>query len=166
MTSPRRRAEFPDPDHDHADCTADALQRADQVCQARGARLTDTRRRVLEVIWDSHAPIGAYDILAKLNTGGGRNAPMAVYRALDFLIDNGLVHRLDSKNAFVGCSHPEEQHRAQFLICDACGTVAELASKAVQDVIGRAARAKGFRVDYVVIEASGRCPNCVGGAPS
>lgn len=160
MSSSRPRRDFPDAEHDHSHCAAHALGQADLICEARGVRLTEIRRRVLEVIWDSHVPIGAYDILAKLNAGGGRSAPMAVYRALDFLIENGLVHRIDSRNAFIGCSHPEEPHRAQFLICNVCSAVAELDSEALHETVRRTARTKGFRVENVVIEASGRCPNC------
>lgn len=155
-----KTAVFPSPGHDHRHCAKHALSEAEGVCEERGVRLTALRRRVLELVWDSHAPIGAYDILAKLNAGGARNAPMAVYRALDFLIDNSLVHRLDSRNAFIGCRHPRDQHRAQFLICDKCGAVAELASDSIHDSIRRAARTKGFKVDNVNIEATGRCPNC------
>ncbi len=161
MALQRALRNFPDPGHDHARCAAQALVRADQLCEVWGIRLTDTRRRVLESVWESHAPIGAYDILAKLNAGGGRHAPMAVYRALDFLLANGLVHRIDSRNAVVGCTHPEEKHRAQFLICSHCGVVAEIASKALDETVRRAARVTGFRVDSVSIEATGRCPNCV-----
>ena len=155
--------EFPPPNHDHAACAAHAIVEASKVCDSRGIRLTDIRRRVLEAIWDSHAPIGAYDILAKLNSGGGRSAPMAVYRALDFLIENGLAHRIDSRNAFIGCSHPTKAHRAQFLICRDCGAVAEIASRKLVDSVRRTARTKGFEVDDVVIEASGRCPLCTRG---
>jgi Fur family zinc uptake transcriptional regulator len=148
------------PGHDHGPCAARALAEAEELCTQRGARLTDLRRRVLERVWASHVPVGAYDILAQLNADGGRIAPMAVYRALEFLMDNGLVHRLDSRNAYIGCVHPGETHRAQFLICETCGAVAELASRALADGVRRAALAKGFRVDSVMIEASGRCPNC------
>ena len=95
---------FPRPGHDHAPCAKDALMRAEKLCRRKGLRFTDVRRRVLGAIWEGHAPKGAYDILATLNTGGGRHAPMAVYRALDFLQTHGLVHRVESRNAFVGCA--------------------------------------------------------------
>ncbi|MDX2223201.1 MAG: Fur family transcriptional regulator [Rhodospirillaceae bacterium] len=151
---------FPAPGHDHRGCTDRALSDAAAVCATRGGRLTEIRRRVLEAVWDSHAPLGAYDILARLNRDGGRNVPMAVYRALDFLMEHGLVHRLASRNAFIGCRHPGDAHSAQFLICEACGTVAELASPAVHAAIQRAAAQKGFTVAGETIEISGRCPHC------
>jgi Fur family zinc uptake transcriptional regulator len=152
--------EFPRPDHDHAACAIDAISAAETVCRTRGARLTELRQRVLETIWEGHAPLGAYDILARLNRGGGRNAPMAVYRALDFLMEHGLVHRIASRNAFIGCRHPGDSHKAQFLICEGCGSVAELASRAVESVIRRAAAQKGFEVAGETVEIMGRCPNC------
>ena len=120
---------FPDPDHDHAPCRTEALDKAERLCRTTGKKLTNIRRRVLETVWESHRPIGAYDILAKLNQDGGRTAPIIIYRALEFLMDNGLVHRLASLNAFIGCSHPEHDHAAGFLICKECGSTVELESK-------------------------------------
>jgi len=153
---------FPRPGHNHDRCAAGALNRADDLCAAKKLRFTAIRRQVLEAIWESHAPIGAYDILAHLNTGGGRNAPMAVYRALDFLLEHGLVHRVASLNAFVGCAHPGEAHGNQLLICRVCGTVAELNAKAVNAAVARSA--PGFAIEHEVIEISGVCPHCKPGA--
>lgn len=152
--------EFPSSDHNHAACSTDAIAAAESVCRERGARLTEFRQRVLEAIWEGHTPRGAYDILARLNRGGGRNAPMAVYRALEFLMEHGLVHRIASRNAFIGCRHPGNSHNAQFLICEVCGSVAELASRAVAAAIRRAAAQKGFAVAGETVEITGRCPNC------
>ncbi|MDX2145153.1 MAG: Fur family transcriptional regulator [Rhodospirillaceae bacterium] len=132
--------DFPDPHHDHAVCGAAAMAEADHVCRKRNARLTAFRRRVLEAIWADHAPIGAYDILARLNAHGERNAPMAVYRALEFLMENGLVHRLSSLNAYIGCRHAGRAHTGQFLICTRCNSVAELTSDAVHNSVERAAK--------------------------
>ncbi|MCB2108464.1 MAG: transcriptional repressor [Rhodobacteraceae bacterium] len=151
---------FPPPGHDHRSCASEAIAAAETICQDRGSRLTALRQRVLEAIWEGHRPLGAYDILARLNRNGGRNAPMAVYRALDFLMDHGLVHRLASRNAFIGCRHPGDDHSAQFLICDSCGSVAELASDDVHKTIGRAAAKKGFAVTSETVEITGHCPNC------
>ncbi len=152
---------FPKPGHDHARCTAAALGKAEAVCAARGTRLTEIRRRVLERVWRSHVPVGAYDILAQLNAGGGRQAPIAVYRALEFLMDNGLVHRLASLNAYIGCAHMgEDGHAAQFLICRKCGTTAELESAHLTRALGRAVAERGFTVDSQVVEIGGICPHC------
>ena len=117
-------------DHDHADCVEAALGDAERLCAHRGARLTMLRRRVLERVWRSHAPVGAYDILDTLRTGSRRAAPPTVYRALAFLIEHGLVHRLESRNAYVGCAMPAVPHSGQFLICHDCGSVGELADPA------------------------------------
>src|SRR5918999_799750 len=103
--------------HDHLSCIGDALDRAAVLCDQRGARLTPLRRRVLELVWRGHEPVGAYDLLAQM----GRAAPPTVYRALDFLIEQGLVHRIESLNAYVGCDRPEAAHASQFLICTDCG---------------------------------------------
>jgi len=161
MTRPAAAiADFPTRGHDHAACGAHALAEAEAICAARGARLTDLRRRVLETVWQGHAPLGAYDILARINAKGERNAPMAVYRALDFLIENGLVHRLSSLNAFVGCRHPGEAHSGQFLICSQCNDVAELTSTAVSKTVAKAALARGFKPTGEIVEVMGLCPNC------
>src|SRR5690606_28474545 len=122
--------------HDHARCVAAALAAAETLCQRRGARLTVLRRRVLELIWSSHEPVGAYDILQRLTEDGRRAAPTTVYRALDFLAAHRLIHRLASRNAYIGCRHPDESdHEGQFLICTGCGTVAELHDRRIGEAI-------------------------------
>ena len=156
---PSRRA-FPTPDHDHGQCAASALASAETLCAARGARLTAVRRKVLELVWQSHAPVGAYDLLARLNRGGGRVAPIAVYRALDFLMAQGLVHRIASLNAYIGCSHAGHDHAAQFLICKGCGSAAELESPALRRALAKAVAGRGFTIDHEIVEISGLCPHC------
>jgi Fur family zinc uptake transcriptional regulator len=152
---------FPKPGHNHSRCAAEALRKAETVCDSRKARLTDIRRRVLELVWQSHVPVGAYDILSQLNGGGGKTAPMAVYRALEFLMDNGLVHRLASLNAFIGCTHMgEDHHAAQFLICHSCGTTAELESVPLNRALTQAVAERGFTIDNQIVEISGVCPHC------
>ena len=93
---------FPAPDHDHGRCASAAIAHAEVLCAARAQRLTPMRRHVLEALLDSHRPLGAYEIIERLGRHG-RPAPITVYRALDFLRDNGLVHRIESRNAFVAC---------------------------------------------------------------
>ncbi len=152
---------FPKPGHNHARCTSDALRRAEAVCASRKVRLTEIRRRVLEAVWQSHVPVGAYDILSQLNAGGGRTAPMQIYRALEFLMDNGLVHRIASLNAFIGCAHMgEDNHAAQFLICRSCGTTAELESAPLKRALIQAVAERGFTIDSQIVEISGFCPHC------
>jgi Fur family zinc uptake transcriptional regulator len=163
---------FPDHHHDHDRCVADALSAAEIVCSQRGARLTDLRRRVLELIWDSHAPIGAYDLIDKLSRarsddgGSARVAPPTVYRALDFLIDHGLVHRIESLNAFVGCAEPERPHRGYFLICQGCGAAHELAGGALDRELRASAEDLNFQIRRITIEVAGLCAECAAAAHS
>src|SRR5262245_4876474 len=116
------RPAFPRKGHDHDRCVTDALSAAEAVCARAGDRLTPLRRRVLELVWASHRPAGAYALLDRLREDGRGAAPPTVYRALDFLLERGLIHRIESLNAFVGCAHPGENHLVQFLICRSCGT--------------------------------------------
>jgi Fur family zinc uptake transcriptional regulator len=149
--------------HDHAACVDDALETAEALCGERGARLTPLRRRVLELVWSSHRPVGAYDILGKLGDGRGKAAPPTVYRALDFLIEHGLVHRIESMNAYLGCNHPEQSHTGQFLICRECGDVTELDDEDVRQTLRRKAAALGFDVRSQTVELVGLCANCKAG---
>jgi len=160
MTGQQDLTPFPTGRHDHARCMADAFRRAEAVCAARGVRLTALRRAVLQIVWESHSPIGAYDILDRLRDAGRRAAPVTVYRALDFLMANRLVHRLASQNAYLGCDHPEESHGAQFLICRACGAAGEIHDTAIADAIARSAAETGFRIEAPVVEITGLCPRC------
>ncbi|MBM3548233.1 MAG: transcriptional repressor [Alphaproteobacteria bacterium] len=154
----------PPDDHDHASCIEDALTEAETICAERGARLTDLRRRVLELVWTSHEPVGAYDILSSLGGDGRRAAPPTVYRALEFLLENGLIHRIESLNAFVGCPSPKAPHSGQFLLCTACGTATELTDGAIQSAVAQAADRIGFRTGHVTLEIKGLCRHCAGGA--
>ena len=154
------RSPFPAPRHDHEACVASALGRAAALCGARGAKLTERRRQVLELVWRGHEPVGAYDILEQLQDENGRAAPPTVYRALDFLMEQGLVHRIETLNAYVGCAHPGEAHVGQFLICTGCGATAELGDPAIAQSVMRRAGALGFSVERQTIELRGRCPAC------
>jgi Fur family zinc uptake transcriptional regulator len=153
-------AAFPAPGHDHRQCVATLLAAAERLCNARKARLTEGRRRVLEIVAASHSAIGAYDIIDRLAERGRRAAPVTVYRALDFLIDQGLVHRLASVNAYVACARPSDDHGAQFLICKRCRAVAEISSAAVDHAIVDGAGAAGFDISAPVVEVAGLCLNC------
>ena len=152
---------FHAPDHDHERCTADALKHAEVLCAQRAQRLTPIRRQVLEVLLESHKPLGAYEIMERSSVRGGRPAPITIYRALDFLRDNGLVHRIESRNAFIACAHSHESHDpVVFLICEKCGAVGEAAAAAVADTIRTASRAAGFTPKTPVIEITGVCGHC------
>ena len=147
-------------DHDHAACIDAALASAESLCKASGARLTPLRRRVLELVWQSHRPALAYDLLDRLRDERGRVAPPTVYRALEFLMQQGLVHRLESLNAFVGCAMPEREHAGQFLICERCHTVAEMNDPEIGTLIARRARARGYEPRRQTVEVRGRCRGC------
>jgi Fur family zinc uptake transcriptional regulator len=146
--------------HDHDRCIADALGMAEEVCQKRGARLTPLRRRVLELVWNSHRPVGAYTILDDLREGDKGAAPPTVYRALDFLMEQGLIHRIESLNAFVGCDHPEDRHVSQFLICTRCNAAVEIEDRGIANAVKKSAAEAGFSVNRFTIELQGTCPAC------
>jgi Fur family zinc uptake transcriptional regulator len=141
-----------------------ALAQADALCQERGVRLTELRRRVLEILWSSPTPLGAYAILDVLRDDGRPGAPPTVYRALDFLLEQGLIHRLASLNVFTGCRQPGSHHGGQFLICRDCGQVNELSNPAVEALLCAEAAAGGFEVLAQMVEVLGRCPDCQRGA--
>lgn len=151
---------FPAPIHDHAHCTAELLARAEEVCASHGARLTEQRREVLSCVARSHQAVGAYDIIERMAEQGARPAPITIYRALDFLTAHGLVHKIESRNAFVACSHAHDGTPAALLVCETCGLVAELDAEAAVRDLKVAAAAQGFATRRAVIELSGRCASC------
>ena len=146
--------------HDHGTCVKDALALADALCAQRGVRLTAQRARVLELVWSSHKPRGAYAILEDLSADGKRVAPLTVYRALDFLLEQGLIHRIESQNAFVGCPDPGTAHMGQFLVCSCCGNATELTDRRIAAAIADSAAAQGFTVQRQTVEVTGICPAC------
>src|SRR5438128_310188 len=155
------QAVFPAPGHDHARCSTDAMAVAEARCIERGQRLTPIRRDVLAALLGSHQPTGAYEIMERLAPSGPRPAPITVYRALEFLRENGLVHRIESRNAFVACVHTHAVgDLVVFLICERCGAVGEAASAEVAATLKSAARAAGFTPKSPVIEISGICTHC------
>ena len=157
----RKHAIFPAPDHDHGRCASDAIAHAEGLCEARKERLTPIRRHVLEALLASHAPLGAYELIDRLADDGGRPAPITIYRALDFLREQGFVHRIESRNAFIACVHNHASgDPVVFLICEKCGAVGEAASAAVAETIRTASRAAGFTPKTPVIEISGICEHC------
>jgi Fur family zinc uptake transcriptional regulator len=158
------RSVFPAPDHDHDRCSADAMSHAESICMAKGQRLTPIRRQVLEALLSSHKPLGAYEIIDVLAAPGGRPAPITVYRALDFLRENGLVHRIESRNAFIACIHNHDTGALSvFLICEHCGAVGEAPSAAAAEALRSAARSAGFTPQTPVIEIAGVCKHCAKG---
>lgn len=151
---------LPPAHHNHAHCVSEAIETAETLCRDRGLRFTALRRQVLELVWDSHKPIGAYDILDALNASGKKAAPPTVYRTLEFLIEADLVHRLDSLNAFVGCPDPSSSHTGQFLICRACRSVAELDDADINSLVEQKAAGLGFSAVHQMLEIQGLCRTC------
>ena len=137
------------------------MAHAEALCAERGERLTPMRRRVLEILAASHKPLGAYEIMDRVALKGSRPAPITIYRALDFLRLNGLVHRIESRNAFVACGR---NHGADalvaFLICEHCGAVGEAPAAAIGQSLAAAARNAGFTPNLSVIEITGTCSHC------
>ncbi|EIE50319.1 Fur family transcriptional regulator [Salipiger aestuarii] len=146
--------------HNHAACVVDGLSAAEARCTGGGLRFTPVRRKVLEILLQEHRALGAYVILDRLREEGFGSQPPVAYRALDFLVSNGLAHRVERLNAFIACAHPGENHAPAFMICRLCESVAEAQSAPARGALGAAARATGFRIERTVVEAEGVCPTC------
>jgi len=153
---------FPNPKHDHHRCTENIVSHAEQVCVRSGARLTGQRRDVLVCVAESHQAVGAYEIIERMAAHGPRPAPITVYRALDFLQGQNLVHKIESRNAYVACAEQHDGAPAALLICEACGNVSEVLDRNAGEGLAEAARAQGFTVKHAVVELSGLCAHCKG----
>jgi Fur family transcriptional regulator, zinc uptake regulator len=161
MTMISPKPAFPAPDHDHDRCAADAMTHAERVCAKRAQKLTPIRRQVLQALLSSHRPLGAYEVIDELARGMPRPAPITVYRALDFLMINGLVHRIQSRNAYLACAHDQDSAAlVAFLICDRCGSVGEIPAAPIANDLAAAARASGFAPKLAVVEITGTCAHC------
>lgn len=157
-------AALPDPvgfdQHDHGQCVATATAAAEARCAAENLRFTPVRRAALEILLGEHRAIGAYELLDRLHAAGFGSQPPVAYRALDFLVANGFVHKVERLNAFIACAHPSASHTPAFLICRACSSVAEAQAAPMRGALGDAARATGFQIERTVVEAVGLCPAC------
>ncbi|MBB5207093.1 Fur family transcriptional regulator [Chiayiivirga flava] len=147
------------PDH-HVHDLPDFLREVADVCAERGLRLTPLREKVLRLVAESGRPVKAYDLLDRIHDDKGTAAPPTVYRALDFLLENGFIHKLESINAFVGCHQPRVQHSVPFLLCDGCHTAVELEDERVTTLLNEQARALGFRPQAQTLEVHGLCAKC------
>lgn len=162
LSGPDPSPVFAEPGHDHSHCSSTVLARAESLSAERGVRLTQIRRQVLEALAATHQPIGAYELIEKLEDGEGkRPAPITIYRALDFLLEQGFAHRIESRNAFIACAHDHKDGSVvMFLICESCGSVGEAESEAVGKALTAAAGAIGFQPRGQVIELAGICRHC------
>ncbi|HEV8077347.1 MAG TPA: Fur family transcriptional regulator [Marinobacter sp.] len=147
--------------HNHHHCVNDAMKVAANLCAERGVRLTPLRKQVLGLIWQSHKPLGAYTLIDMLATESTRQvAPPTVYRALDFLLEQRLIHRIGAINAYIGCPHPDHHHSSHFLLCDQCGRAEEIHTQALSQAIKAAATNTGFVIQRQSLEVFGLCPLC------
>ena len=146
--------------HNHDHCIDTALVRAREICAAREVKLTPIREKVLEIVWRSHRPVGAYDVLDTLARSHKAARPPTVYRALDFLMAEGLIHKIESLNAYRGCGEAGHAHESQFLICRTCGTTQEIVDEALDAALSAATANADFAVERKVVEIAGVCANC------
>lgn len=155
------KSAFPAPDHDHGRCASDAMSHAERQCEARGQKFTPIRRRVLQALLASHKPLGAYEIIDDLARVMARPAPITIYRALDFLMGNGLVHRIESRNAFLACVHNHDATPVvALLICDRCGSVGEIPATPLAKSVAEMVDGTGFSPKLSVVEITGLCGHC------
>ncbi|WP_420010580.1 Fur family transcriptional regulator [Tateyamaria sp.] len=146
--------------HDHSACISSTLRQAETYCAEHKLKLTPIRRRALEILLAEHRALGAYDLLSHFAAEGLGTAPPVAYRALDFLTSAGFAHKIEGLNAYIACAHLGSDHAPAFLICTACKSVAEAETEASDGRLGAAARAAGFQIDRIVVEALGLCPTC------
>lgn len=147
--------------HQHRHDAEAFVRTVEEACLERGLRLTPLRRHVLELIAGARKPAKAYELLDLLKDEHGSAAPPTIYRALDFLLEHGFIHKLESINAFVGCHHPDEAHQVPFLICDSCESAIEVCDERAADLLNAQAREHGFKPRDHVLEVHGLCACCV-----
>ena len=154
-------------DHDHDHCARDAIAHAEAISAAEGLRFTEQRRKVLAALAESHVPASAYDVIDRLAAEGPRPAPVSVYRALEFLVEHGFAHRIESRNAYIACSRGPEGHdkpgfgaATVFLLCENCGAAGEASSAALTEALAAVTQAAGFKPRAPIIEIRGLCARC------
>ncbi len=146
--------------HNHQACIRSALRKAESICSENELRFTHIRKRILELIWSDHEPVLAYGLLKTLRREKENAEPPTVYRALEFLLENQLIHKIESLNSYVGCNSPGTAHPSQFLICSQCNQVAEIDDPDVNRIIFQQGARSGFRVEQQTVEIKGLCPTC------
>ncbi len=153
----------PKAQHRHEHDAKSFVREVSTACQSRGLRLTPLRMQVLEFLAHAKKPLKAYDLLDQIKAQRSNAAPPTVYRALDFLLDNGFIHKLESINAYVGCHHPSVAHHVPFLICDRCANAIEICDDRVSKLLNEQAKAVGFRPQAQTLEVHGVCERCARG---
>lgn len=162
MSDTQTRIPFPAPEKPNGRGLAKAVQRAGEEFAAKNLRFTKLRQMVYEEIAATYASIGAYEILNRLADKGTRVAPISIYRAIDALLEAGVIHRLESKNAFFACRRMDHRtgRRPLFLSCEKCGAVGEVDGQHIFDLIGEAADGANFKARVKFVEVQGLCPRC------
>ncbi len=151
-----------DPDRRDQHAPAERVALATSLCDARGAQLTKLRRQILKLLWESGRPTRAYELIETLKLRDSRPVgPPTVYRALEFLMSQGLVSKIESRNAYVPCAHPERQHDCLFFVCSNCGASAEIEDPRVGRLLSENAAVLGFRATRHVVEVEGTCASCI-----
>jgi Fur family zinc uptake transcriptional regulator len=145
--------------HDHTACVGTAMAAAERYCADKGLQFTPVRRRVLEILLGEHRALGAYDILPILAEEGLGKQPPVIYRALDFLVSHGFVHKIERLNAYIACAHPGVDHAPAFMICRSCTRVVETEGRTSAG-LGQIAKDVGFDIEATVVEAEGLCQDC------
>jgi len=158
--SPLLRQRCDHPDH-HVHDRDSFVREVMAVCDERGLRLTPLRERVLRLVAQAELPVKAYDLMDLLRDDKGPAAPPTVYRALDFLLEHGFIHKLESINAYIGCHQPRQPHSVPFLICKSCGRAVEMEDERATRLLTEQAQALGFRPLAQTLEVHGRCARCV-----
>lgn len=143
-----------------AQCEAQ-LRAAEALCQVRGARMTEMRRSVYACLLQNAGPLSAYDLMQRLDRELSRRlAPPTVYRALEFLLAHGLIHRLESTNAYMACITPGEAHESIYFLCSECGSTTEIADQRIGGLLTQDARTLHFKPRRQVVEVQGLCEKC------
>ena len=137
------------------------MESAEKICLEQGLRFTPIRQKVLKIIWDNHNAIKAYDILEQLQLEDRSAKPPTAYRALDFLLEHGFIHRIESLNAYIGCPNPEHNHHFQLLICNECGLVQEMEEPELSALVDKTVSNYQFQIQHQVVEVHGICKDCV-----
>lgn len=156
-TAPHQHCANPD---DHVHDSAAFMREVAVLCKERGLRLTPLRENVLRLVANAVRPVKAYDLMDLLRDEKGPAAPPTVYRALDFLLENGFIHKLESINSFISCHQPHTPHSVPFLICNDCGYALEMEDEKATRILTQQAIALGFRPEAQTLEVHGRCAKC------
>lgn len=136
------------------------LQNAKIYCEQNQFRFTESREAVLKIIAASKKPVGAYDILDKLQTKNKSAKPPTVYRAIDFWNEHGFIHKIESLNAFVTCHAGHNHNGSQFIVCSDCGQVEEVHLCHLPKDLQKKVNDAGFQMERWNTEIHGTCQHC------